>query len=73
LDPVLTYEVLSAIKELRELGMEFVLVSHVMSFVKEFADYVVFMNAGEIGEHGPPSILNNPQTQALQDFMSKVP
>ncbi len=73
LDPVLTYEVLSAIKELRELGMEFVLVSHVMSFVKEFADYVVFMHDGEIGEHGPPSILDNPQTQAMQDFMAKVP
>lgn len=73
LDPVLTYEVLSAIKELRELGMEFVLVSHVMSFVHDFADYVIFMNDGRVGEHGPPTILENPQTQALQDFMAKVP
>ncbi len=73
LDPVLTYEVLSAIKELRELGMEFVLVSHVMSFVHDFADYVVFMKDGEIAEHGPPAMLDNPQTQALKDFMEKVP
>jgi len=73
LDPVLTYEVLSAIKELRELGMEFVLVSHVMTFVREFADYVVFMHEGEIGEHGPPSILGQPKTQGLKDFMAKVP
>ncbi len=73
LDPVLTYEVLSAIKELRELGMEFVLVSHVMSFVHDFADYVVFMDDGNIGEHGPPTILENPQSQALIDFMAKVP
>lgn len=73
LDPVLTYEVLSAIKELRELGMEFVLVSHVMSFVHDFADYVVFMKDGTIAEHGPPSILGAPQTASLQDFMAKVP
>jgi polar amino acid transport system ATP-binding protein len=73
LDPVLTYDVLTAIKELRELGMEFVLVSHVMTFVHDFADYVVFMNKGEIGEHGPPTILDAPQTSALQDFMAKVP
>lgn len=73
LDPVLTYEVLSAIKELRELGMEFVLVSHVMSFVHDFADYVIFLDGGKIGEHGPPSILDNPRSQGLQDFMAKVP
>lgn len=73
LDPVLTYDVLNAIKELRELGMEFVLVSHVMTFVHDFADYVVFMHDGEIGEHGPPAILDDPQTQALRDFMAKVP
>lgn len=73
LDPVLTYEVLSAIKELRELGMEFVLVSHVMSFVHDFADYVIFMKNGEIAEHGTPAILENPQTEALRDFMAKVP
>ncbi|MEX2442826.1 MAG: ATP-binding cassette domain-containing protein [Alkalispirochaeta sp.] len=73
LDPVLTYDVLTAIKELRELGMEFVLVSHVMTFVHDFADYVIFMNNGEIGEHGPPKILEDPQTQGLQEFMEKVP
>ncbi len=73
LDPVLTYDVLTAIKELRELGMEFVLVSHVMSFVHDFADYVLFLKDGEIAEHGPPKILDSPQTQALQDFMDKVP
>ncbi|MFW6251080.1 MAG: amino acid ABC transporter ATP-binding protein, partial [Alkalispirochaetaceae bacterium] len=73
LDPILTYEVLSAIKELRELGMEFVLVSHVMSFVHDFADYVIFMKDGHIGEHGTPKILEEPRTRELIDFMAKVP
>lgn len=73
LDPVLTYEVLAAIKELRELGMEFVLVSHVMSFVRSFADYVLFIKDGLIAEHGPPQILTSPKTVALAEFMAKVP
>ncbi|MFW5801280.1 MAG: amino acid ABC transporter ATP-binding protein [Spirochaeta sp.] len=73
LDPVLSFEVLSAIKELRELGREFILVSHVMSFVHDFADYVIFLDNGTIAEHGPPTILESPATQALQDFMAKVP
>ena len=73
LDPILTYEVLSAIKELRDVGKAFVLVSHVMSFVKDFADYVLFMHQGAIVEQGAPSILDNPQTKELQDFMAKVP
>ena len=73
LDPVLTFEVLAAIKDLRNLGMQFVLVSHVMTFVHDFADYVVFMDKGQIAEHGPPAILESPTTHALQDFMAKVP
>ncbi|MBN2300309.1 MAG: amino acid ABC transporter ATP-binding protein [Acholeplasmataceae bacterium] len=72
LDPILTHEVLTAIEELRNLGKEFILVTHVMSFAKDFADYVIFMKAGQIAEQGLPSILDNPQTQALKDFMEKV-
>ncbi|NCN05869.1 MAG: amino acid ABC transporter ATP-binding protein [Spirochaetales bacterium] len=73
LDPVLTYEVLSAVKELRSTGKAFVFVSHVMSFVRSFAEYVIFMHDGRIGEMGPPSILDNPSTPELRDFMEKEP
>ena len=72
LDPILTHEVLSAIKELRGLGKNFVFVTHVMSFVRDFADYVIFMQDGHIVEQGVPSMLDNPQTQELKDFMEKV-
>ncbi len=72
LDPILTDEVLNAVEELRELGKQFVFVTHVMSFVKDFADYVIFMDKGKIIEHGKPSILDNPQTNELESFMSKV-
>lgn len=72
LDPILTYEVLNAIKELKGMGKDFVFVSHVMSFVRDFADYIIFMHEGKILEHGQPKILDNPQTKELQDFMEKV-
>ena len=73
LDPILTFEVLQAITELRDFGKGFVLVSHVMSFVHAFADYVLYMDHGRIAEHGGPSILDHPQTPELQGFMARVP
>jgi len=72
LDPILTHEVLTAIEELKDLGKQFVFVTHVMSFVRDFADYVIFMDDGLIVEHGLPSILDKPQTIELQEFMHRV-
>jgi len=72
LDPILTDEVLKAIEELREIGKDFILVTHVMSFVKDFANYVVYMKDGHIVEQGTPDILDHPKTQDLKDFMHKV-
>ncbi|MCF7930713.1 MAG: amino acid ABC transporter ATP-binding protein [Acholeplasmataceae bacterium] len=72
LDPILTHEVLKAIEELRDLGKEFILVTHVMSFARDFADYVIFMNEGQIIEQGSPDILDHPKTIELKEFMEKV-
>jgi len=72
LDPILTHEVLNAVKELKTIGKDFIFVTHEMSFVKDFADYVIFMHQGEIKEMGTPSILNTPQTEELKLFMEKV-
>lgn len=72
LDPILTHEVLKAIEELRLLGKDFILVTHEMSFAKDFADYIIFMKDGQIVEQGLPDILDNPKTEALQLFMEKV-
>ncbi|MFU8793234.1 MAG: amino acid ABC transporter ATP-binding protein [Acholeplasmataceae bacterium] len=72
LDPILTHEVLTAIEELRVLGKDFIFVTHVMSFVRDFADYVIFMHEGEIVEQGRPSILDHPTHPAFIEFMRKV-
>jgi polar amino acid transport system ATP-binding protein len=47
-------------------------VTHVLSFVKDFADYVIYMDQGLIVEHGLPEILDHPKTQSLKDFMKRV-
>lgn len=72
LDPILTDEVLSAVEELKGLGKDFIFVTHVMSFVKDFADYVIFLEDGHIIEHGSPEILDHPKTKNLEAFMKKV-
>ena len=72
LDPILTHEVLTAVEELKDLGKEFVFVTHVLSFVRDFADYVIYMHEGRIHEHGTTEILDKPKTIELKEFMKKV-
>ena len=72
LDPILTHDVLTAVEQLRNSGKDFIFVTHVLSFVRDFADYVIFMEDGNIVEHGAPAMLDAPKTEALRDFMSKV-
>ena len=72
LDPILSYEVLNAVEELKGLGKSFIFVTHVMSFVRDFADYVIFMDKGEIIEQGTPDILDHPEHESFKQFMMKV-
>ena len=72
LDPILTGEVLSAIKVLVEEKIDFVIVTHEIGFAKQVADYVVFMDEGKIIEHGTPDILENPQSDKLKFFLEQV-
>ncbi len=72
LDPILTHEVLTAVENLRNIGKGFIFVTHVISFVRDFADYVIFMHEGKIIEQGPPTFLDNPQEEATKAFMQKV-
>jgi polar amino acid transport system ATP-binding protein len=72
LDPVLTHEVLQAVKEFKASGKSFIFVTHILSFVRDFADYVIFMDQGQIIEHGPVTLLDKPQTDALKNYMSFI-
>lgn len=70
LDPMLTKEVLHAVKALKQDGRDFIFVTHEIAFLKEFADYVVFMEQGEIIERGSAEHLSHPQTDALERFLN---
>jgi polar amino acid transport system ATP-binding protein len=73
LDPELVGEVLAAMLDLARSGMTMVVVSHEMGFAREVADKVVFMDAGRIVEVGSPlEVLENPQHERTQAFLSKV-
>ena len=70
LDPKLTGEVLRVIESLADSGMTMIMVTHEMNFARKVADTVVFMHQGLVHEQGDASILNNPQTAELKDFVS---
>ena len=54
LDPELTQEVLGVMRELASERMTMLVVTHEMSFARDVADRVVFMEDGLIVEEGPP-------------------
>ena len=73
LDPELTGEILKVIRELAKSNMTMVIVTHEMNFAKEVSDYIVFMDDGVIAEEGrAEEIINNPKTERLQAFLSKI-
>ncbi len=73
LDPEMVGEVLEVMKDLAKQGMTMIVVTHEMGFAKEVADRVIFMDEGVIAEEGTPDeIFNNPQTERLKTFLSKV-
>lgn len=73
LDPELTGEILKVIRELAKTNMTMVIVTHEMNFAKEVSDYIVFMDDGVIAEEGKAEeIINNPKTERLQAFLSKI-
>ena len=73
LDPEMVGEVLDVMKELARDGMTMVVVTHEMGFAREVADRVIFLDDGLIAEEGSPKeIFENPKTERLQTFLSKV-
>ncbi len=73
LDPEMIKEVLDVMIELAESGMTMVCVTHEMGFARQVANRVVFMDAGEIVEQGPPrEMFEHPQTDRLKLFLSQI-
>ena len=73
LDPELVGEVLAVMRELARDGMTMIVVTHEMSFAREVADHVVFMDDGVVIEQGEPkSVINNPQHVRTRSFLRRM-
>jgi polar amino acid transport system ATP-binding protein len=73
LDPELVAEVLSVIRELAESGMTMLLATHEMSFARDIASRVCFLDAGVILEEGSPEqIFAEPREPRTQQFLQRI-
>jgi polar amino acid transport system ATP-binding protein len=72
LDPELVGEVLAAMQQLAGDGMTMVVVTHEMSFARDIADRIVFMDGGVIVEEGKPDqLLFAPRTERVRSFLKR--
>ena len=73
LDPELVGDVLDVMRALAMDGMTMVVVTHEIGFAREVGDALVFMDGGVIVEAGRPrDVINSPQHERTQAFLSKV-
>lgn len=73
LDPELIAEVLEIVRELAQGGMTMVIATHEMSFAREVAHRVCFLDAGVIAEAGPPEqIFTAPANPRTAEFLRRV-
>jgi polar amino acid transport system ATP-binding protein len=73
LDPELVGEVLKVMRQLALEGMTMMVVTHEMSFARDVADRVIFMDGGVIVEQGKPAdIFSNPREERTRSFLRKI-
>ena len=73
LDPEMVKEVLDTMVSLAREGMTMMCVTHEMGFAKSVADFVVFMDRGEIVEMAAPTeFFGNPRSDRTRLFLSQI-
>ena len=72
LDPELIGSVLETIRGLAEEGMTMVVVTHEIGFARDVADRVLYMDEGLVAEEGESSIIDNPKTNRMKEFLSSI-
>ena len=73
LDAEMIDEVLNLMKEVAKEHMTMVVVTHELSFAKEVATRILFMDEGAIIEEGTPEeLFNHPKTERLKAFLGKI-
>ena len=73
LDPELVGDVLGVMRLLAQDGMTMMVVTHEMSFAREVADRVLFMDEGVILEEGPPErVVSAPSHERTRTFLARL-
>ncbi|WP_068675445.1 amino acid ABC transporter ATP-binding protein [Oceanobacillus sp. Castelsardo] len=73
LDPELVGEVLEVMKTIAKEGTTMLVVTHEMSFAKDVANRVIFMDGGVVVEEGAPKeFFENPKEERTQRFLRRV-
>ena len=73
LDPQLIGEVLELVRELAQAGMTMIIATHEMSFAREVANKICFLDAGVIREEGAPEeIFSSPREERTREFLARV-
>jgi polar amino acid transport system ATP-binding protein len=73
LDPELVAEVLSLIRELAADGMTMLIATHEMSFARDIADRVCFIDEGVIAEQGAADqIFKSPKHDRTRQFLQRI-
>lgn len=73
LDPEMVGEVLKVMKDLAKSGLTMVVVTHEMSFARDVANRVVFMDSGVIVEDDVPEVIfNDPRNERTRMFLKRI-
>jgi polar amino acid transport system ATP-binding protein len=73
LDPELVGEVLSLIKDLKATGTTILMATHELSFAREVADWVIFLENGKILEQGEAKdFFDNPKEPRTREFLTRL-
>jgi polar amino acid transport system ATP-binding protein len=73
LDPELVGEVLSLIKDLKATGTTILMATHELSFAREVADWVIFLEKGKILEQGEAKeFFDYPKEPRTKEFLTRM-
>jgi polar amino acid transport system ATP-binding protein len=73
LDPELVGEVLELIRDLKATGTTIIMATHELSFARDVADWVVFLDKGVVAEEGEAAkFFANPKQERTREFLTRL-
>jgi len=73
LDPEWVGEVLGVMKQVARGGLTMIVATHEISFARDIADRVIFIDGGVIVEQGTPEeVLSHPQEERTKQFLKRI-